>query len=219
MAFAQYYPYGPNYYIFGGFYRVKKLIPEVYDQVGYELTLLNNFIEFRKRLIIKLETPIGRNLYNRWFEHIQRDLNPEIYELAPSTKLGSFPGYNNILLTHKELQSIIRNEAPEWKSVLSNVKGVYSIIDSSTGKIYIGSAYGKTEGIWQRWAQYANVNNLTCGNITFEELKHKGANYIIDNFTYTVLEISDMKTKKEDIIKREEFWKKVFKTKCDGMNN
>ncbi len=219
LAFAQYYPYGPNYYIFGGLYRVKKLIPEVYDQVGYELTLLNNFIEFRKRLIIKLETPIGRNLYNRWFEHIQRDLNPEIYELAPSTKLGSFPGYNNILLTHKELQSIIRNEAPEWKNALSNVKGVYSIIDSSTGKIYIGSAYGKTEGIWQRWAQYANVNNLTGGNMTFEELKHKGANYIIDNFTYTVLEIFDMKTKKEDIIKREEFWKKVFKTKCYGMNN
>lgn len=27
LAFAQYYPYGPNYYIFGGFYRIKKLIP------------------------------------------------------------------------------------------------------------------------------------------------------------------------------------------------
>lgn len=115
MAFAQYYPYGLNYFIFGGLYQVKKLVPEIYDQVGYELTLLNNFIGFRKRLIIKLEISIGRNLYNRWFEHIQSTLNPEIYELALSTKLGSFPGYDNILLTHKELQSIIRNEAPEWK--------------------------------------------------------------------------------------------------------
>lgn len=105
------------------------------------------------------------------------------------------------------------------EKVLSSIKGVYSIIDSSTGKIYIGSAYAKTEGIWLRWAQCANVNNLTGGNITFEELKHKSANYIIDNFTYTVLEIFDMKTKKEDIIKREEFLKKVFKTKRYGMNN
>lgn len=84
---------------------------------------------------------------------------------------------------------------------------------------YIGSAYGDNERIWQRWSQYANVDNLTGGNMTFEELKENGANYIIDNFTYTILEIFDMKTKKEDIIRREEFWKRVFKTKSYGMNN
>lgn len=47
----------------------------------------------------------------------------------------------------------------------------------------------------------------------------KSLGYIIDNFTYTILEIFDMKTKKEDIIKREEFWKRAFKTKQHGMNN
>lgn len=113
LAFAQYYPYGPNYFIFGGLYRIEKITPEVWKTVGYKLTLLDKFKEYRKRWIIKLENPIGRNSYNRWFRCVQEDLNPEIYELAPSTKLGSFPGYNNVLLSHKDLQLIFKKEEPE----------------------------------------------------------------------------------------------------------
>ena len=219
LSFTQYYPYGPQFFIFGGLYKIQKKSPEVFDQVGYNLTFMDDFAEYRKRLIIKLDRPIDRDLYNRKFENVQESLNPEVYEVAPSTKLGSFTGYNNVLLSHKDLQLIIKKEEPEWKNALSNVKGVYCITDTSTGKLYIGSAYGDNEGIWQRWSQYANVDNLTGGNKAFEELKENGANYIIDNFTYTILEIFDMKTKKEDIIRREEFWKRVFKTKSYGMNN
>lgn len=219
LAFAQYYPYGPNYYIFGGMYKVEKIIPEVNDQQGYNLTLLNDFAGYRRRLIIKLETPIGRNLYSRKYTSVQKGLNPEVYELAPETKLESFPGYNNVLLTHEDLQTIVANSAPEWKMALSNVKGVYCITDTSTGKLYIGSASGDDEGIWQRWASYAKVSNLTGGNKTFEELKNRGANYIIDNFTYSILEIFDMRTSKKEIIQREEFWKRVFQSVKYGMNN
>lgn len=219
LSFAQYYPYGPNFYIFGGLYKVEKKQPEVYDQVGYNLTLMDDFSEYRKRLIIRLDKTIGRDLYNRWFENVQSSLNPEVYELAPSTKLGSFPGYSNVLLSHKDLQLIINREEPEWKNALANVKGVYCITDTSTGQLYIGSASGDSEGIWQRWSQYANVDDLTGGNKTFEQLKNSGANYIINNFTYSILEIFDMRTKREDIIHREEYWKRVFKTVKFGMNN
>ncbi len=212
LAFAQYYPYGPNYYIFGGMYKVEKIIPEVFDTKGYKLTLLPNFADFRKRLIIRLSHSIGRDIYNKPYNTVQRDFDPEVYELAPSTKLGSFPGYNNVLITHKDLQTIYNMEAPEWKSALSCVKGIYCITDTSTGQLYIGSASGDGEGIWQRWSSYANVSNLTGGNKTFEELKNSGANYIIDNFSYTILEIFDMRTKREEIIHREEYWKRVFKT-------
>ena len=110
-------------------------------------------------------------------------------------------------------------EAYEWKTALSNVKGIYCITDKSTGKLYIGSASGDSEGIWQRWSAYANVNNLTGGNKTFEELKNNGADYIIDNFTYSILEIFDMRIKREDIIHREEYWKRVFQSIKFGMNN
>lgn len=219
LAFAQYYPYGPDYYIFGGMYKVEKIIPEVFDTKGYNLTLLPDFADYRKRLIIKLSRPVGRDIYNKPYTSVQRDFDPEIYELAPSTKLGAFPGYNNVLLSHKDLQTIINMEAPEWKTALSCVKGVYCITDISTGQLYIGSASGDSGGIWQRWSSYADVSNLTGGNKTFEELKNSGASYIIDNFTYSILEIFDMRTKREDIIHREEYWKRVFKTVAHGMNN
>lgn len=219
LAFAQYYPYGLNYFIFGGMYKVEKILPEVFDTTGYKLTLLPDFADYRRRLIIKLSRPIGRDIYNKPYNTVQRDFEPEVYELAPSTKLGSFPGYNNVLITHKDLQTIYNMEAPEWKSALSCVKGVYCITDTSNGQLYIGSASGDGEGIWQRWSSYADVSDLTGGNKTFEELKNTGAKYIIDNFSYTILEIFDMRTKREEIIHREEYWKRVFKTVKFGMNN
>jgi len=219
LAFAQYYPYGPDYYIFGGMYRVEKIMPEVFDQPGYKLTLLPDFQDYRKRLIIKLSRPVGRDIYNKPFETVQRDFDPEVYELAPSTKLGAFPGYNNVLLSHKDLQTIVRMEAPEWKTALASVKGVYCITDKATGRLYIGSASGNAGGLWQRWSAYGDVDNLTGGNKTFEEIKDIDADYIIENFTYSILEIFDVKTKREDIIQREEFWKKVFQSVKHGMNN
>ena len=166
-----------------------------------------------------MSKPIGQQIYNKPYLTIQRDFNPEIYELAPSTKLGAFPGYNNVLLTHKDLQTIFRMEAPEWKTALSCVKGVYCITDTSNGQLYIGSASGNDGGIWQRWSSYADVNNLTGGNKTFEEIKSSNGNHIIEDFTYSILEIFDMRTKRDDIIRREEYWKRVFKTVRFGMNN
>ena len=150
---------------------------------------------------------------------MQRDFNPDVYELASSTKLGAFPGYNNVLLTHKDMQTIINMEAPEWKTALSSVKGVYCITAKSNGQLYIGSASGDSGGIWQRWSSYADVTNLTGGNKSFEELKNAGADHIIHNFTYSILEIFDMRTKREDIIHREEYWKRVFQSVKYGMNN
>lgn len=97
-------------------------------------------------------------------------------------------------------------------------QSVYCITDKFTGKLYIGSAYSDNEGIWQHWSQYANADNLTGGNKTFEELKESGANCIIDNFTYTILEIFDTKTKKRYHQTRR-ILKRVFKTKLYGTNN
>ncbi|MBQ3108455.1 MAG: GIY-YIG nuclease family protein, partial [Clostridia bacterium] len=170
LSFAQYPAYGPNYYIFGGMYKVQKIEPEVFDAVGYKLTLLEQFSEYRKRLIIRLERSIGRDVYNKPYLNVQRDFNPEVYELSSSTKLGNFPGYSNVLLTHKELQTIFNMDSPEWRMALSNVKGIYCITNRANGQLYIGSASGDNEGIWQRWKQYANVYDLTGGNKTFEEL-------------------------------------------------
>lgn len=44
IAMAQYYPYGPEYFVFGGLYKVEKKLPEVFNDVGYELTLMKEKI-------------------------------------------------------------------------------------------------------------------------------------------------------------------------------
>jgi len=220
IALAQYYPYGPEYFVFGGMYEVKKMEPEVFDGWGYELTLMETYQEYIKRLIIKIEKPLGRDIYNRRYETLQEQLNPEIYELAPSTKLGHFPGYQNVSLRYKELRQIFSRNEPSWKQALSNVKGVYVITDTSAGKLYIGSASGSSEGIWQRWNGYADENNLTGGNTELAEiLQAQGSAYIMENFKYSIIEIFDTKTKEETILERESYWKKVFDTREHGLNN
>ncbi len=217
LAFAQYYPYGKEYYMFGGLYKIEKKLPEVFGKEGYSIYLQSEFEQYRKRLIIRLKKPVGQN-YNIYYDTLIK-YEPEIYEILPSARLGKFPGYSSVCLTHRQLQLIYKNDEPEWKNALSSVKGVYCITDTSNGQLYIGSAYGDYAGIWQRWEQYANVNNLTGGNKSFEDLKKSDSDRIINNFTYSILEIFDPKTSDEDIIHREEHWKKVFKTVEFGMNN
>jgi hypothetical protein len=219
LSFAQYYPYGPQYFIFGGFFEVRLRIPEVINDYGYELTPLLQHSEYIKRLIVKLGEPIGRNAYLRRYEGVQEQLEPEVYELAPDTKLGTFPGYQNVRLRHHELQRIIANDEPSWKDALSSVKGVYVITDLSNGRLYVGSASGEANGLWQRWSAYANLANLTGGNRELEQLRsERGDAFLVEHFQYTILEIFDPKTRPDVILQRESFWKQALDTRAHGMN-
>jgi hypothetical protein len=215
ITFAQYYYYGDEFFLFGGIYKVEKIFPEKFNDVGYNLTLLDDFKEYRKRLIIKIKKKVGRT-YNRIYNNIDNDLIPEVYEISPSMNLKQFNGYQNVSLTYTELQYIINNTEPSWKLALSSVKAVYVITDTSNGELYIGSAYG-TGGLLNRWNEY--INNLTGGNKKFEELVAvNGKEYIQNNFKYSILEIFDTKTKDEYIVERENYWKNVFETRNFGMN-
>ena len=220
LTFAQYYPYGPQYFIFGGLFRVEPIVPALIGGSGYALEPLELHSDYIKRLIIKLERPVGRDLYLRWYDKIQSSkLNPEIYELAPDVKLGTFPGYQNLRIRHAALQRIIANDEPSWKDALSSVKGVYVITDLSDGRLYVGSASGEANGLWQRWSAYANLANVSGGNRQLESLRQQfGDEHIVRNSQYSILEIFDPKTSQDVILKRESFWKLALDTRAHGMN-
>ena len=151
-------------------------------------------------------TPIsGEPIANMPLSHI----------LDKRVALTDFLGFDKINIDYRTLKHIITDNITSWKSALSNVKGIYLIVDTLTGKQYVGSAYGD-ECIWQRWDRYAKDGH--GGNIELKELlKTNGEEYKY-NFKYSILEVCNMNLGNEYIIERETHWKEVLLTRKFGLN-
>ena len=126
-----------------------------------------------------------------------------------------FPGYNSVLVSFSKLKIIINQNIQSWFGALANIKGIYLITDTMTGKLYVGSATGY-DGIWQRWADY--VNNGHGGNKQLRALLKKNGSDHKNNFQYSILEIADSHSSDDYIKKRESYWKDVLKTSKFGYN-
>lgn len=134
---------------------------------------------------------------------------------AERQSVGDFPGYNRVNLSYRSLKTIVRQELQSWKTALSNVAGVYLIVDDKTGKQYVGSAYGAA-GIWQRWSAYSATGH--GGNNELKQLlAEKGDEYSL-NFLFTVLEVVDINASNEFVLGRESHWKDVLLTRKYGYN-
>jgi hypothetical protein len=130
--------------------------------------------------------------------------------------IGDFPGYKSILLSYRNLQTVIHESNPSWRSALSSVAGVYLITDTSDGALYVGSAYGG-KGIWQRWIAYAE--NGHGGNKEIKRLLNDKGCSNAKHFQFSLLEVCDLDSAKEYVIKREAHWKEVLKTREFGGLN
>lgn len=130
--------------------------------------------------------------------------------------IGDFPGFNGILLSHRMLSTLVRELNPSWRAALSNVAGVYLITDTSTGKHYVGSAYGG-EGIWQRWVAYARTGH--GGNKELRDLLKNAEPNHVNFFQYTLLEVCDINASDEQIIAREGHWKTAIGSREFGLNS
>ena len=86
------------------------------------------------------------------------------------------------------------------------------ITDISTGRMYVGSAYGENM-ILGRWQSYVKTGN--GGNI---ELKHLNFEYIKQNFKYSLLDIFKSTVDDQVIIARESWWKSLLLTREFGYN-
>jgi len=140
----------------------------------------------------------------------------EVLEILRKTfTVKEFPGYENVLVDFDLLKFIIDRGEPVWKTALSSVKGVYIVTDKNTGKIYVGSAYGKNS-FWSRWSLY--IKNGHGGNKELEAIiREKGLEYA-SNFQFAILEVRSKITDDEIIIKRETHWKNVLKSREFGYN-
>lgn len=207
-------------WLFVGIYKssgVKEIIKD--KNTGKELNIYDTELieegkEFIGKLVVgfdlKEESPSAARQRYRYLESLLDKM--EVLELKREKVKVEFPGYDNVNVTWRELESLI--ETPAWKTALENQKAVYLIVDTKTGKKYVGSAYGNNM-LLGRWRNY--IANGHGGNKLLKPLDFE---YIKENFKYSILEIFKSSVDDEIIRNRESFWKEVLLTRTEfGYND
>jgi hypothetical protein len=178
----------------------------------YSTEEVESFNEYAGRIVVNYEKSF-RHAYP-YFEKVELDLC--VREIKPEkVAVVDFPGFNSVLISHQVLRSLVLTRVESWRSILSNVKGVYGIIDRTNGKIYVGSATGE-DMIWQRWSDYACTGH--GGNKELKALIATNGEEYAMNYQYTVLEIADSHASDDYVRERESHWKQVLCTREHGYN-
>lgn len=140
----------------------------------------------------------------------------EVIEVLPRNYIGEFPGFYEIVLTYNQLRRLIANPDSNrvWLHQLSQVAGVYLILDSKSGMQYVGSAYGR-DGVWGRWSSYAT--NPSGGNRLLAELLDKNGSEYAEYFQFSILRALDRTTPNNQVIMTEGIEKKKLGTRAFGL--
>ena len=152
----------------------------------------------------------------RYFSELQDELI--VNQILPAQYDGDdFPGYDNVRLSFRQLETIIVRGKKDWIVALGNQKAVYLITDKKTGKLYVGSATSEKGMLLQRWSNY--ISNGHGGNKELVELVHNlGFDYVKDNFQYSILENYNAKVDDCLILARESWWKETLQSRTHGYN-
>lgn len=124
--------------------------------------------------------------------------------LRVSAFVEQMPDWRDLVLPHHRLQSL----PTTWQATLSQWRGIYVIVDQSSGQQYVGSAYG-SENILARWRQYASSGH--GGNVG---LRGREA----AEFHFAILERVSPDMPAEEVIRLEATWKKRLGTREFGLN-
>lgn len=178
----------------------------------YELKKKSGFEDIEGRIIISWG---GSKQWHHWVDNTKK----EIWKVLPPGYEKDFPGIDKVIIDFPEMKKIFTDKGkegnPDWYSNLSNVKGVYIILDKLTGNQYIGSAYGE-ECIWQRWCTYVKTNG-TGDNQKLKELINLDPNYA-DNFQFSILKTLPKDSEDKTVILEESFLKNCLGSRVWGLN-
>ena len=203
--------YAKNEWLFAGVYKQTN-IKKIDNKYFYQTELQDVGKKFIGRLIIKFEKTF-RNSYTFLSNHMEKfqllEILREPYTVAP------FPGFENVRVDFTILKSLIIQEEKTWQTALSSVKGIYLITDKTNGKQYVGSGYGE-KSLWSRWSDYAKTGH--GNNYKLKDLLLKNGAEYSQNFQFSILETRKMNTDKEEVIRREGFWKEILLSRAFGYN-
>jgi hypothetical protein len=111
-----------------------------------------------------------------------------------------------------ELRIALRDAA--WQQGLAGVSGIYLITDERGGQHYVGSASG-AQGLLQRWSNYAASGH--GGNKLLGQVLATAPGRDLD-LRFTLLEALPADTPREEVIRRESYWKVALGSRTFGMN-
>lgn len=189
---------------------------EICNGINYEGEELEKYKPYYGRIIIKYHK--RKRSQGMYYKNIFKEM--EVQQILPTMYDGDdFPGYDNVRLTYRQLEIILKRGKRDWISALKNQKAVYLISDKKTGKLYVGSATSDNGMLLQRWKDYiANGHGKNKELIKIIE-ENDGINYARDNFQYSILENYNAKIDDSVIIERESWWKETLLTRNHGYND
>jgi GIY-YIG catalytic domain-containing protein len=206
-------PESRSHWLFAGIYDVHEVAPDLERGHGflYDTTERADARPLVGRVIVDFKK--GRASYLRG-ENCAGDL--QVLEVRRERlATADFPGFKSVRLPLPSLRTLMRQAIPSWRTPLMSVSGVYVIADSTSGKLYVGSAVGEG-GLWSRWAAYCK--NGHGGNKELRALLKKKGSQHSDKFVISVLEVCDPNATQEEILGRESHWKDVLLTRRFGLN-
>ncbi|MBR4699223.1 MAG: GIY-YIG nuclease family protein [Prevotella sp.] len=183
----------------------------VHNGVGYQFKDLTNYDQYIGRIIVRFKNS-SQNLIRRGDTTLPLC---ELEEILPQVYNNDiFPGYDKVNISWQSLSNAINKTS--WRTALGNQKGVYLLVDSNTGKKYVGSAYGQ-DMLLGRWENY--IKTCHGGNIKLKKLLKANQDYVKDYFYFSILETFNQNTNDQIIIERENHWKEVLRTRMFGYND
>jgi hypothetical protein len=171
----------------------------------------SGFADLKDRLII--DWGQSTRSWHQWLQVQGKD----VVEILPEQTKRNFPGYFHVCERYEDICKILKNKSShrDWHDALSEVAGVYLILDANTGKQYVGSAYGQRGilGRWNRYVQRPHGDN--------KRLKEIIANNpaAAKNFQFTILHIMSLESSPKEVIECEQFFKKKLGSNAFGLNS
>jgi len=174
----------------------------------YEMSPVEDFYDLSERLIIEW----GGSTVT-WVQKKDK----EVLSILQPAYVREFKSYERTILNRNELVKMVNNPTNNatWYNALRSVNGIYCITDTSNGKLYVGSAYGKN-GLWGRWATYAVTGH--GGNKLLIDRLEKNPK-AVECFQYSILEILPGSSTADDAVAKEIVWKQKLGSKINGYND
>ena len=201
---------GQGDWLFAGVYKVLDCKPRTDGGFKYSTMLLPGQNEMIGRVIVHHKRTRQSYIWYR------PEIAFPIVEIRrEKLTIGEFPGYNAVALSHSSLKIITEQKIASWHGALANIKGIYLITDTTSGKHYVGKASGD-QGIWQRWCSYAQ--NGHGGNVELKRVLKSHGDDHMRHFQYSILEIADTHASDGDILVRESYWINALRSRDFGLN-